>query len=328
MTLLATASRTVRRTMRQVVLAVATEPTTFSFVIPTYNERADIAATLDAVLAQRHRPKDIIVVDGGSTDGTRELLRERAARDGITLIEEERRRGVAAARNAGIDVATGDVVVILNADVMPQPDFLQRLDELYRRGADMVSVQSRVVNIDCATGRFVQASHELAYGADNVGWTEGFSCRRDAAARARFPEELPGLGGEDVEFFDRLRRLELKWDVEYGIVVPHRVPSTIAGFWRQWRWRGNAVPYVELRLHKRPIESVVATRALASMKSAAMIVALYPMLRRALDRAKASPLGNRDLPMFWLLAHVQVIAHRAGEWETIRLLVRERKDVR
>lgn len=318
----------VSRTVRQVALAVATEPTTFSIVVPAFNERDDITATLDALLAQRHRPKEVIVVDGGSTDGTRELLRERAARDAITLIEEPRRRGVAAARNAGIDAATGDVVVILNADVVPPPDFLQRLDEAYRRGAGMVSVQSRVINMDCATGRFLQATHDLEYGPDAVGWTEGFSCRREAARRARFPEELPGAGGEDVEFFARLRGQDLKWDVDYSIVVSHRVPPTLGQFWQQWRGRGNAVPYVERRLRKRPLEVVIATRALASLKSGAQIVAVYPMVRRARQRARLSPRGMDDLWPFWLLAHVQVLAHRAGEWETIARLLRERKSRR
>jgi glycosyltransferase involved in cell wall biosynthesis len=317
------AARTVREVVAAMTQDVAT--TTFSFVIPTYNERADIAATLDAVLAQRLRPQDVIVVDGGSTDGTRELLRERAARDGITVIEEQQRRGVAAARNAGIDAATGDVVVILNADVTPEPDFLQCLDALYREGAGMVSVQSRVINQNCLTGRYMQASHDVTYGPDAVGWTEGFSCRREAAVRARFPEELPGLGGEDVVFFDRLRSLGVPWRVDYGIVVPHRVPATLRGFWHQWRWRGNAVPYADVRLRKRSLGVTTALRVLAAAKSTLLILALVPMARWAYARAERSSVGMHDLPAFWLLAHAQVIAHRKGEWETIVRLWRERR---
>jgi GT2 family glycosyltransferase len=314
------------RSVRDAVAVAMQDPatTTFSFVIPTYNEAADIAATLDAVLAQRLRPREIIVVDGGSTDGTRELLRERARRDGIVLIEEPRRRGVAAARNSGIDAATGDVVVLLNADVVPERDFLDRLDALYRAGAGMVSVQSRVLNTECAVGRYIQAAHDLDYGPDAVGWTEGFSCRRDAAIAARFPEELPGLGGEDVEFFDRLCKEGVPWRVDYSIVVPHRAPGTLRAFWRQWQWRGNAVPHIELRLRRRPFAGVVATRALASMKTAALIHALAPMMRRALDLARESPRGTRDLPAFWLLAHAQALAQRSGEWQTIAQIRRER----
>jgi GT2 family glycosyltransferase len=314
------------RSVRDAVAVAMQDPatTTFSFVIPTYNEAADIAATLDAVLAQRLRPREIIVVDGGSTDGTRELLRERARRDGIVLIEEPRRRGVAAARNSGIDAATGDVVVLLNADVVPERDFLDRLDALYRAGAGMVSVQSRVLNTQSAVGRYIQAAHDIDYGPDAVGWTEGFSCRREAAISARFPEELPGLGGEDVEFFDRLCAQGVPWRVDYSIVVPHRAPGTLRAFWRQWLWRGNAVPHIELRLRRRPFAGVVVMRALASMKTAALILALAPMAGRASELARVSPRGMRDLPAFWVLAHVQAIAQRAGEWQTIAQMRRER----
>jgi GT2 family glycosyltransferase len=304
----------------------AATATAFSVVIPTYNEVADIAATIDAVLAQRLRAAEVIVVDGGSTDGTRELLRERAARDGITVIEEERRRGVAAARNTGLDAGTGDIVVLLNADVVPERDFLQRLDAVYRAGgAGMVSVESLVSNLGCATGRFMQASHELDYGPDRVGWTEGFSCRRDAAVRARFPEEIPGLGGEDVEFFERLRRAGLTWRVDYSIEVSHCVPSTFRGFWKQWRWRGNAVPHAERWLRRRPLVAVMALRALASMKTIVTVVAVVPIVLRARALARRSSRGMRDLGAFWLLAHAQVLAHRAGEWETIVSLMRERR---
>jgi len=300
----------------------------FAFVIPTYNEAMDIDATLDAALAQELPAREVIVVDGGSTDGTRELLRARAARDGIVVIEEARRRGVAAARNAGIDAAKSDVVVILNGDVMPDADFTRRLSALYRDGAGMVSVQARVANMVDATARYIQASHEIEYGPDAVGWTEGFSCRRDAAARARFPEELPGLGGEDVEFFERMRRDGADWRVAYSIIVPHRAPGTLRAFWSQWRWRGNAVPYIETRLRKRPFALMVMRRALASMKTAAAIVVVVPMARRAMARVRRSPRGMRDLPLFWLLSHAQVIAHRAGEWETIASMWRERRSAR
>jgi glycosyltransferase involved in cell wall biosynthesis len=314
------------RTVREAVAAVTADPDTtlFSIVIPTYNERADIGATLDAVIKQHLHAKEIIVVDGGSTDGTREYLRERARWGGIKLIEETARRGVAAARNAGMDAATGDVVVILNADVSPGPEFLRQLDALYREGAGMVSVQSRVSNMECATGRFIQAAHELDYGAEDVGWTEGFSCRLDAAARARFPEEIPGLGGEDVEFFQRLRRQNLMWMVDYSIVVSHRAPATLRGFWQQRRWRGNALPHAELSLRRRPLEAVVVLRGLAALKSMLSVLVVLPMARRAAALARVSPRGMSDFWMFWLLAHVQVLAHRTGEWETIIEMSRRR----
>ena len=297
----------------------------FSIIIPTYNEAADIEATLDAVGAQRLRPREVVVVDGGSTDGTLDILRRRAAADGIVVIEEGARRGVAAARNRGLRAATGDVVVLLNADVMPEPDFLERLAFVYRGGTDMLSVNARVANTRDITARFLQAEHEVLYAADRVGWTEGFSCRREAALGARFPEEIPGLGGEDVEFFDRLRAGGASWKVDYSITVPHRAPSTLRGFWSQWRWRGNAIPYIETRLQHRPLALVTLRRALAATKSLAFALALVPNARAAHARARRSPRGMRDLPGFWLLVHMQAAAHRTGEWQTLARLWGERR---
>src|SRR6185295_9191732 len=89
----------------------------FSILIPTYNEAADIGDTLDAIERQTLPASEVIVVDGGSTDGTLELLTSRATGSRILVIDEGRRRGVAAARNTGIDAATCEVVVLLNADV-------------------------------------------------------------------------------------------------------------------------------------------------------------------------------------------------------------------
>ncbi|HXF52414.1 MAG TPA: glycosyltransferase [Dehalococcoidia bacterium] len=297
---------------------------TFSFVIPALNEAADIAATLEATLAQRLPASEVIVVDGGSTDGTREIVRRYAGRGPVRLLEQRGRTGVGAARNAGIHAATGDVIVALNADVRPPPDFLERLAEAYVTGHDCVSVESRVENLSDAFGRFIQAEHELRYGPGReVGWTEGFSCRRELALRAPFPEEIPGAGGEDVVFFDRLRALGAAWRLERSIVVTHRTPSTLRDFWRQWRGRGRAVPYLERRVFGLPAGVVVARRALAALWSLTLALTVVGPLLGAWRRARRSPRGLRDLPAFWALDHVRMAAHRSGEWAGLLRMARE-----
>lgn len=295
-----------------------------SIIIPTYNEAADIGDTLDAVLAQRVPAKEIIVVDGGSVDGTLSILRDRARFAPLVVIDEGVRRGVAAARNTGLRAATGDIVVLLNADVMPEADFIERVTAAYAGGTGLLSVNSRVANLAAATARYLQAEHELLYPAGRVGWTEGFSCLREAALAALFPEEIPGLGGEDVEFFDRLVRAGHAWNIDYGIVVPHRAPATPRAFWHQWRWRGNAIPHIETRLQGHSLAFVTLRRALASAKSMLLATALVPNTRAAHRRARLSRRGMRDLPAFWVLLHMQTLAHRYGEWQTLGALWRER----
>jgi GT2 family glycosyltransferase len=297
-----------------------------SIVIPTYNEAADIGETLQHALGQTLAASEVIVVDGGSRDGTVEELWRWRQSGRVSVIEEGRRRGVAAARNAGIRSATGDIVVILNADVLLPPDFLARVAGVYAQGGvDMLSVDSVVANLDAVTGRYIHAVHRARYGAATVGWSEGFSCRREAALRALFPEEIPGAGGEDVEFVDRLLRAGCRWRVDYSICVRHRVPATLAGFWQQFYGRGCAVPHIERSLRRWPLPVVTVRRAAVLAKTLATTAVVAPHAARALELARHSPRGRRDAVPFWLLHHLLLAAHRAGEWRSLREMWRGRR---
>jgi len=87
--------------------------TTFSVIIPSYNRRALIAATLDSVLAANSEEVEVIVVDDGSTDGTIELLV--AYGDRIRVLQQEN-AGAGAARNRGARNATGEYLAFLDSD--------------------------------------------------------------------------------------------------------------------------------------------------------------------------------------------------------------------
>ena len=93
-----------------------------SVVIPAHNEERYIGRTLAAVKAQSYPDIEIIVVDNDSTDRTAEIVR---AIPGVRLVQETR-RGVQFAREAGRHVATGDIIVNLDADCRPEPDWISR----------------------------------------------------------------------------------------------------------------------------------------------------------------------------------------------------------
>src|SRR3546814_65596 len=87
--------------------------TFFSVVIPTYNRKKFIGTTLKSILAQQCTDYEIIVVDDGSTDGTRESL---ASYGSSVRILEQPNYGPGAARNLGLGEARGDYVAFLDSD--------------------------------------------------------------------------------------------------------------------------------------------------------------------------------------------------------------------
>jgi len=104
-------------------------PRKVSIIIPAYNEAAAISGVLDAVLRADTSPyaKEIIVADDGSSDGTAVLLEQAAAGSGIKVVTHPVNRGKAAAIRSALKIATGDIILIQDADLEYSPGDYRRL---------------------------------------------------------------------------------------------------------------------------------------------------------------------------------------------------------
>lgn len=105
-----------------------------SIIIPTLNEADSLGATLQALTRLQGRQVELIIVDGGSTDGTQEIAHTHY--DGARIINSVRGRGTQ--MHAGANAARGEVFWFLHADTIPPPDSIRHIIGALRRDATIV----------------------------------------------------------------------------------------------------------------------------------------------------------------------------------------------
>jgi glycosyltransferase involved in cell wall biosynthesis len=119
-----------------------------SVVVPTYNEAAVIAELhrrLTAVMATLDAPWEAIYVNDGSRDATLRTLEAMQRADSrIGLVNLSRNFGKEIATTAGLDHASGDAVIVMDADLQDPPEVIPRLVAAWREGYDMVYAQRRL----------------------------------------------------------------------------------------------------------------------------------------------------------------------------------------
>ncbi len=185
----------------------------FSVVIPTLNESAAIERTLQRV--SQLAPYELIVADGGSRDGTRELARPYAS-----VVNGRRGRGTQS--NAGAAHATGDVFVFLHADVRLPPGAFAAIERALR-DPNVVGGYFRVRFGHGPHDAFVAALYELLRRAGIVFGDATIVVRRKAFMRVGGFRDYPIM--EDVNLVSRLRRV--------GRMV--ELPESVVASTRRWQ---------------------------------------------------------------------------------------------
>jgi GT2 family glycosyltransferase len=188
-----------------------------SAVIPTYNRIEQLRNVVSAVQGQS-RPTgvqlELVVVDDGSSDGTWDWLEKQAETPGFKAIRQEN-SGPARARNRGVEAASGELVLFLGDDTVPQPGWLGlHLEEHRLFGASgplaVLGYTSFAPDMDSPFLRFINE-----YGAQfgylliedphavpfNFFYTSNVSLPRDELVRlGGFREDFPAAAWEDIEF--------------------------------------------------------------------------------------------------------------------------------
>jgi len=191
-----------------------------SVVVPVLNGAETISRLLNSLMKQARAPVEVIVVDGGSTDGTQQIVRSYNVK-----LFEERKPGPAAARNLGLKKARGELVVFVDADMVPTKYWLSGLVEAFANH-NVIAATGKIKGVPPKTSadRFLAAIYSTAHEEQLVRKLIPFvpsmnlAVRREHALRIGWRQEM--ITGEDIDFCYRIQR-EFSTQITY-------VPNALA----------------------------------------------------------------------------------------------------
>jgi len=219
-----------------------------SLITTVLNGAEHIQEFLGSLAAQTRKPDEVVIVDGGSSDGTVELLR---SAEGLSLIEE-RGANIAKGRNVAIAAAAHEVIAVTDADCLLEPDWLERIAEPLEAGADVSMGFYSPLPDGFMQG--CMAAVNLPFAADEIDPSRFMPSARSVAFRREaiemaggYPEWLPI--GEDMWVNQRWRELGLDMRFAPDAVVHWRLRPSLRRTWLQYfryaRGDGQAGMYPE-----------------------------------------------------------------------------------
>lgn len=245
-----------------------------SVIIPVYNEELAISKCLNSLKQQSYKNFEIIVVDDGSTDSTKSVIKP----FGVILLEQQH-KGPGTARNLGAKHAKGDILVFVDADMTFDPDFISDL---------ILPIQEKK-----AIGTF--SKNEMVSDSDSkwsICWNINRNVPRDRMIAKNYPDEAPVFRAILKSEFEKVNGFETSGDyaddwslseklghkskLAQGAVYYHINPQNLSEVWQQARWIGRnrfLTGSFPRRLRTLTIHSLPISVLVALFKS---IINIYP----------------------------------------------------
>lgn len=172
----------------------------FSIIIPIYNAQKTLRRCLDSILQQTYPSFEVLMIDDGSHDNSAEIASAYAKDDLRLTLVRQANAGPSAARNHGLDMAKGDVVSFVDSDDYLEPDYLERLHDVFQKEAAQVvffgvnqisesAEKKEVRNIPELPQSYVEQLVALTK-ADLFGYTWIKAISRQTIGTTRFREDM------------------------------------------------------------------------------------------------------------------------------------------
>lgn len=121
--------------------------TKISIIIPVYNAEKHLSKCLESISSQSFKDYEVLIINDGSTDNSQEIIDSYVLKDCRFKGIKKRNEGVSVARNAGIQIASGEYIYFIDSDDYLMPYSLERMVEFSEKGYDMISFNSNRVDV-------------------------------------------------------------------------------------------------------------------------------------------------------------------------------------
>lgn len=208
-----------------------------SVIIPAFNEEESISSCLSSLLKQTHKGLEIIIVDDGSTDDTKEIIKTYTVK-----LLEQKHLGPGLARNLGAREARGEILVFVDADMVFDEKFIEKLVEPI--------IKDRVV------GTF--SKEEMVLNKNNV-WSKCWNINKGLPTDRMHPKNYPDFqnvfrailkdkflltgGFTPIGYVDDhtiADKLGIQAVAAEGAIFYHKNPETLKEIFIQARWIGKS----------------------------------------------------------------------------------------
>ena len=301
-----------------------------SVLVAAYSEEAVIEQTVESLIALDYPAKEIVVVDDGSPDRTSEILEPYARAGKVRLIRKLVNEGKAMALNDAIPLLQGEIVVIIDADIRPQPDALGYLIPHFDSGrvaavagnpqaTNTRSLLAKVQATEFASIVSVLRRAQRVWG--RILTVSGAICAFRKAAMVDVGLFDPEMATEDIALTWKLQRRFYDVRYEPRAVAAMQVPETLRGLWHQRkRWatglaqvlKRNASMLGEWRSRRLWPVFIEASLSVAWAYTVTIMVAFWALSYAA----GLEPLGANPVPNFWgmVIATLALVQLGVGTW--------------
>lgn len=262
-----------------------------SVVIPAYNEEKDILACLESLMKQSYKNLEVIIVDDGSKDNTRKIVKSFGDRHKNVFLIKNNHQGPGASRNLGAKKSKGEILVFVDADMTFDENYIKNLVRPFQLYKDIIGTTH---------------SYEVAINTDNL-WSNLWGKERVKHKSQKNVKKPKFLKGHIFRAIDKKKFLDLGgFDPRYGYAddqslwINHRVspvlasnticyhknPETLNSVYKQSRWIGASL--------KGPFFSSAPIKYIAPL----MLVLLSPIaipliaLKKSIVEGKLDHLHN------------------------------------